>query len=105
MTVSIFLMLLSFYSVLNGLIVEAIKRIVEDKKNISYNLTAIISAIIISGIGTAIYYQLNEITFSLNNVIYIILMGFSSGLVSMVGYDKVSQLISQLVNKRFTGED
>ena len=97
-TVSTFLTLLSAFSVISGLVTEGIKKIVNDT-NISYNITALIVALIIGGIGCGLYYQLNEIAFTVNNIIYMILMGFASGLVSMLGFDKVKQAIIQITSK------
>ena len=99
MTGSTFLTLLSAFSVISGLVTEGIKKIVNDKANISYNITALIVALIIGGIGCGLYYQLNEIAFTVNNIIYMILMGFASGLVSMLGFDKVKQAIIQITGK------
>lgn len=98
MTITIFLMLLSFFSVITGLITEGIKRLAKDKANLSYNIIALIVSLIIGVIGCAIYYQLENISFTTNNMIYMILMGFASGLVSMVGFDKVKQTIEQVVD-------
>lgn len=99
MNTTMFLILLSSFSVLSSLVTEGIKNIVTDKVNLSYNIIALITALIIGGIGTATYYQLNSIPFTLNNVIYSILMGLASGLVSMTSYDKVKQSIEQIVKK------
>lgn len=99
MTVSIFLMLLSAFSVLNGLCTEGVKKIIQDKANFSYNLIALIVALIIGGIGCIIYYQLSSIPFTTNNIICVVLMGFASALVSMVGYDKIKQCILQFTGK------
>lgn len=99
MNTTMFLILLSSFSVLSSLVTEGIKNIVTDKVNLSYNIVALITALIIGGIGTATYYQLNSIPFTLNNVIYSILMGLASGLVSMTSYDKVKQSIEQIVKK------
>jgi Na+-driven multidrug efflux pump len=99
MTTAIFLMLLSSFSVLSGLVTEAIKKLINDKANLSYNLIALIVALIIGSGGCAIYYQLNNILFDVNNIIYMVLMGFASGLVSMIGYDKVKQAVEQLTGK------
>ena len=100
MNTTMFLILLSAFSVISSLITEGIKNIVTDKVNLSYNLVALITALIIGGGGTAVYYQLNTIPFTVNNVIYVVLMGLASGLASMVGFDKVKQAIEQLVNKK-----
>ena len=99
MTTTTFLMLLSAFSVLSGLTTEAIKKMIRDKANLSYNIIALTVSLVIGGIGCAIYYQLNEILFRTNNVIYMILMGLASGLVSMTGYDKVKQAVLQITNK------
>ncbi len=96
MTTTTFLMLLSAFSVLSGLITEAIKKLLNDKENISYNLVTLITAIIIGSIGTVIYYQLTGIPFTINNIMYAILMGFASGLTSMTSYDKVVQTLAQM---------
>lgn len=99
MNANLFLILLSVFSVISGLITEAVKKLVNDKANLSYNLVALISALIVGGVGCGIYYQLNGILFSVNNIIYMILMGFASGLVSMVGFDKVKQAVEQLTGR------
>lgn len=99
MDITMFLILLSTFSVLSSLVTEGIKNITTDKVNLSYNIVALVSALIIGGCGSAIYYQLNAIPFTINNIIYMILMGFASGLVSMVGFDKVQQAIKQITGK------
>lgn len=99
MNTTTFLILLSSFSIISGLITEGIKNIVTDKVNLSYNIVALITALVCGGAGTAVYYQLNSIPFTVNNVIYMVLMGLASGLVSMVGFDKVKQAIEQITNK------
>ena len=96
MTTTTFLMLLSAFTVLSGLTTEGIKNLISDKSNMSYNIIALIVSLIVGGVGCAIYYQLNAIPFDVNNVIYMILMGFASGLCSMVSYDKLKQCIEQI---------
>lgn len=100
MNTTMFLILLSVFSVLSSLVTEGIKNITTDKVNWSYNIVALITALIIGGGGTAVYYQLNAVPFTVNNVIYAVLMGLASGLVSMVGFDKVKQAITQITNKK-----
>lgn len=99
MTTTMFLILLSTFSVLSSLVTEGIKRTFSDKANLSYNVVALVVALVIGGGGTAVYYQLNDIAFSINNIIYALLMGSASGLVSMVGFDKVKQAITQITSK------
>lgn len=100
MTVISFLILLSAFSVMSGLVTEGIKKFLSDKDNLSYNIVALVVALIIGGCGTAVYYQLNDIVFSVNNIIYAVLMGLASGLVSMLGFDKVKQGIEQITSKQ-----
>ena len=100
MTTTMFLILLSVFSVISGLVTEGIKNITTDKVNLSYNIVALITALIAGGGGTAVYYQLNAVPFTTNNIIYMVLMGLASGLVSMVGFDKTKQAIEQIVNKK-----
>ncbi len=100
MTTTMFLILLSAFSAVSGLVTEGIKNMATDRVNLSYNLVALVIAMIVGGGGTAIYYQLNTIPFTTNNIIYMVLMGLASGLVSMTSYDKVKQTIGQFANKQ-----
>lgn len=100
MTTTMFLILLSSFSVISSLVTEGIKKITSDKVNLSYNIIALVTALIVGGGGAAVYYQLNSIPFTVNNVIYMVLMGLASGLVSMTSYDKVKQTILQLINEK-----
>lgn len=100
MNTTMFLILLSGFSVISGLVTEGIKTLITDKINLSYNIIALVTALIIGGGGTAIYYQLNTIPFTVNNIIYMLLMGLASGLTSMVGFDKVKQMVLQITNKK-----
>lgn len=96
MNITMFLILLSTFSVISGLITEGIKKLIKDKANLSYNIIAIIVSLIVGIVGCVIYYLLNDISFTVDNIIYMVLMGLASGLASMVGFDKVKQLIEQV---------
>ena len=96
MTVTIFMVLLSAFTVITGLVTEAIKQVYNKRTNI----VALIVALIVGCGGTLIYYQLNGIAFDLNNIIYAILMGFASGLAAMCGFDKVKQAIEQIAQSK-----
>ena len=100
MTTTTFLMLLSSFSVLSGLVTEGIKKLISDKANMSYNIIALVVSLVIGGVGCAIYYQLNAIPFNLDNIIYLVLMGLASGLCSMVGFDKIKQAVEQIAGKK-----
>ncbi len=94
MTVTVFIKLLSLFAILSSLTVETIKKITLDS-NKKYNLMVMIVSLIIGIIGTLIYFQFSGLGFSINNIITCIIMGFLSGIASMVGYDKVKQAILQ----------
>lgn len=97
MTTNIFIMLLTLYSVATGLVVEAIKKLLDEaNKTYAPNLLAFVVAILIGTIGTLLYYQLSSIAFTANNIICAILLGCLSGVGAMVGFDKIKQLIEQL---------
>ena len=96
MTITTFLFLLAAFSTITGLVVECIKNVATDKANISWNITALVVALIVGVSGCMIYYQLNGIAFTINNIIYAVLMGFASALSSTLGYDKVKQTLLQL---------
>lgn len=93
MTVEMFLALLLGFSTLASLTTEAIKKLFSANGNV----TAFIVAIVIGLIGTFIYYQLANIDFTLNNIIYAILMGLASSLTSQLGYDKIKEAIQKFL--------
>ncbi len=93
MTVEIFLALLLGFSILASLVTEAIKKLFSANGNI----TAFVVAIVIGLVGTLIYYQLENIDFNLNNIIYAILMGLASSLASQLGYDKIKEAIQKFL--------
>ena len=93
MTVEMFLALLLGVSTLASLVTEAIKKIFSANGSV----TAFIVAIVVGLLGTLIYYQLATIDFSLNTIIYAILMGLASSLISQLGYDKVKEAIQKFL--------
>ena len=78
---------------------EVVKKFINEAENISYNIITLCIAVVIGSVGTLAYYQLVSLPFSVNNIIYAVLMGFASGLCSMLGYDKVNQAIIQITQK------
>lgn len=96
MDVTMFLFLLTAFTILSSLITEGIKNLVKDKENLPTNIVALIVSLLVGGVGTGIYYVLNNIAFNANNVIYMILIGLANGLCSMVTYDKFMQALNQL---------
>lgn len=100
MDVTAFLILLSAFSSVSSLVTEGIKSFAVGKSELSYNIVALVAALLIGGGGTAVYYQLNAVPFTVNNIIHMALMGLASGLVSMIGFDKVKQAIEQVIRIR-----
>lgn len=90
------LLLLACFSTLTGLIVEAIKKVSKIEKG-NYELVSLIIALVVGSLGTALYYIYNNIPFTAVNDVTIGLMGFASGLISQVGYDKVKDLINKFI--------
>lgn len=99
MTVTLFISLLTFGSVLCGLITEAIKTAYKNaEKEYSANVIALVDALIVGGVGTATAYMLLGIPWTVNNIICLVLMIVVIWLGAMVGFDKVIQTISQIGN-------
>lgn len=99
MSVIAFLLLLSFFASLTSLVVEAAKKIIDEKENRSNNLIALCSALIIGFVGTLTYFYFTNEVLGMTQFIFAIFMGLASGLVSMTSYDKVKDLLSQLDKK------
>lgn len=97
MELNLFLSLLFAFSTISALLTQGIKKLTLDKANLPYNLIAVGIALVVGGVGCGVYYQLNTIPFTTNNIIYMLLMGFSSGMTAMYEYDKLKQTIIQVV--------
>ena len=93
MTVEMFLTLLLGFAIIASLVTETIKKLFSANGNI----TSFVVAIIVGLIGTLTYYQLNSIDFTFNSIIYAILMGLASSLVSQLGYDKIKEAIQKFL--------
>ena len=97
MTVQLFLVMFTIGSLISSLLTEAIKRwFANQEKEISANMLAAINSVVIGIIGTVIYYILKGIPFNVVNITCMILMTAAIWVASMVGYDKVKQLIDQI---------
>ena len=94
MTVSMASFILLICSVMTGLIVEAIKKMVKiSRPNI---LAAIVSVIVGIAVPVAFIIVSHE-AFSVTSVLYVISIVVLTWLCSMLGYDKVIQTITQIV--------
>lgn len=100
MTVQLFLVMFTIGSLISSLLTEAIKHwFANQEKEVSANMLAAINSVVIGIIGTVIYYILKGIPFNVVNITCMILMTAAIWVASMVGYDKVMQLIDQITNK------
>lgn len=86
---------LTIIAVLTSLTVEAIKKLLGERKY-SANLLAAIVAVVLTIAVSAGYLIYYSIALTPQIVVVIIALVFLSFLVSMVGYDKVIQMIHQL---------
>ena len=96
-TITIFATLLTILVACNALITQAIK-VAFDKREKKYssNLIALITSIAIGGLGSVIAYIFLGITFNIYSIICIPLFIIVIWVGSMVGFDKIFQLIKQI---------
>jgi hypothetical protein len=98
MSLEVFLVLLLAVSIFTSLTVEAIKKFVGDKYNMSSNIVAGIVAIVLGIVVGVFYCILVGIAFGTQIIIMLVALVFLSWLCAMVGYDKVVQAIMQIKN-------
>ena len=97
MTITMFIMLVTIFSIASGFLTEGIKTWYKNNgKNYSANMIALINSLVLGCFGTPIIYVLMEIPFTASNIVCIPLMGGCIWLGCMIGYDKVMQLIAQV---------
>lgn len=102
MTGTMFIILLSLFSALAALIVEAIKTAAQKIKGKplpegTVVIVALITSFTVGCGGTAIWYVIELIPFGAVNDICVFLMGLATALVSQVGYDKVHEIIKKFI--------
>lgn len=97
MTVTLFLELLFICSLVTGLLTEAGKKLLDNFPN---NIIALVIGLIVGVSTTAIVYQFNDISYTVNNIICMLLMGLSSATGSMLGYDKIVQCVKQITDRK-----
>ncbi len=92
MTIEVGIFLLMLCSVLTGLVVEAVKKMVKVKKP---NITAAIVSVIVGAVIPIMYIVYNSLAFDTTAILYIISLIVLSWLCSMLGYEKVVQTLVQ----------
>lgn len=97
----IFMFGLLIVSTLTGLVTEAVKKILAELKvNYHSNILAGIVAIVLAvGIGVG-YVIVSNLGFTGANIVQIVVLAVLGWLCSMIGYDKVVQVITQLKNSK-----
>lgn len=97
MTLTLFMALLVVFALAVSLITEAVKKLL-DNAGVKYSANAVvlIVAFVVGIAGTSVAYIVLGIAFTPLNIVYTILMAFAIWVGSMVGYDKVLQMIEQL---------
>ena len=94
MTIQTFLGLMIVLATANSLLTQAIKILLDSlKKNYSSNVIALVAAGIVGAIGMMTYYHYSGISI---DPWMIGLMVVALWVGSMVGYDKIKQLIGQI---------
>lgn len=97
MTVTMFMALLVILSTVTALCTEAVKCFIEGVGGkYASNLVVLVVSIIVGIGGTATAYIFMEIPFILPNIICMVLMAVAVWVGSMVGYDKILQMMEQV---------
>ena len=100
MTVPMFLIILTICAAVTSLMVEGIKKFLDEhKKAYASSVLVLIVAMIVGCGATALYYVNYQIPFNALNSVYLALMGIANWLGATLGYDKVKQTIIQIGTK------
>lgn len=87
-------------SVVTSILVQAIKKVTNDNEKIHWNIVAVIIALIVGG-GTSIaYFVLTNAGITATTIGYTIAMAWLTALSSMIGYDKVVQILTFIADKK-----
>lgn len=97
MSSQVFLTLFVLLSALTSLLTEAVKKTLDGLKVNYINEVVVIIVDIVASIGGAIgYYILNDIDFSLKNIVIICALILCNYIGSTVGYDKIIELLEAI---------
>jgi len=88
---------LGIISVITSLGVEGVKKILDEKQvKYSSNILAVIVSVVITVAASICYVIYMNISITPQVIVEIIVLAFLSFLMATVGYDKITQMISQL---------
>lgn len=97
MTLALFVTLVSLFAVAVSLITEAVKKFLQGARvKYSANIVVLILSIVVAVGGTALVYLFTGIPYTTPNIVCMALMAVAVWVGSMVGYDKVIQMLEQL---------
>lgn len=97
MTITLFMALLVVLAVAVSLLTEAVKKLFEGTKvTYSTNVVALIVSTVVGIVGTAMAYISLGIPFTPPNIVGMLLMAVAVWVGSMLGYDKVLQMVDQI---------
>ena len=100
MLASEFLTGLFIISVLVSLTVEALKKMLGEKKLIPTNILTGIVSVVVSVVVGIFYCVLNDVPFTTDVFVYLVALVFFSWLCAMLGYDKIIQSFKQIKKMR-----
>lgn len=90
------IILLTGFSAFTSIVTEIIKTFLDEAKvNYSSNLVAFLSGLAVGVLGTLAYTYFEGKPITFDTGLYSIFMGLMSSFGAMVGYDKVTQAITQ----------
>ena len=99
MTITLFMALIVVLAIAVSLLTEAVKKFFEGTKvTYSSNVVVLIVSIIVGIGGTAMAYISLGIAFTPPNIVCMVLMAVAVWVGSMLGYDKVLQMVEQIKN-------
>ena len=100
MSTTLFITMFTVGAAAAALLTEAVKKFYTNAgKECSPNVIALVDAVVIGAGGTAVVYMLMDIPWTVNNIICLMLMTGCVWIGSMIGYDKVAQLLKQIGEK------
>lgn len=97
MTITLFITLFTILSLVCSLFTEAIKKVFNSDKP---TLVALVLSAIVGWGGGAIAYVLMGIAFTTSSIICLVLLAPTIWLGATLGYDKVMEVITQIIGSR-----
>lgn len=98
MTAENMTMLLAVLAVVTSGLTELIKNVLNSfKVKYASNVIALAAAVVVGVCGTVIFYMYNSISLTSLNIAWLLVMVVATAGCAMYGYDKVMQLIAQII--------